>query len=188
MPTYTIKDLQAKFKELGYKWFNFHLIGIRVKNYVANTFCDSFILYNGGQVYRFNGTTRPGSYYLLHLLNPKGAAVLRPGQYVDTWALGLHRRQPDHMAWIQVKPLSVYRDGDLDLLPEEQGAIDTGYFGIDIHRSSKFTLSKLVDKYSAGCQVFADPEKFAIFVDQSQKSGLKLFTYTLLEEWTLSQP
>lgn len=185
--TYTVKDLQAKFRELGYSWPQFHLIGIRAKDYIENTFCDSFIVYNGGQVYRFWGTTRPGTYYLLNLLNPKGTAVLKPGQYRDTWKLGFHKQQQDHLAWVQAKPVTVYRDSDKDAIPEEVGPTDTGYFGIDIHRASKFTLSKLVDKYSAGCQVFANVENFTTFVELSKKSGLKTFTYTLLEEWTPSQ-
>lgn len=183
MPTYTIKDLQTRFKQLGYKWFNFQLIGIRTKDYITNTFCDSFILYNGGQVHRFQGTTRPGTYYLLHLLNPNGAAVLKPGQYIDTWTLGMHRG--DHLAWKQYKPVIVYRDGDLDSIPEEIGIEDKGNFGIDIHRANAFKMSKLVDKYSAGCQVFADPEKFSIFVKLSEASKQTFFTYTLLDEWEL---
>lgn len=181
MKEYTIKDLQARFKELGYKWFPFHLIGIRSKDGEPNTFCDVFILYNQGQVYRFQATTRPGSYYLLHLFNPRGAAVLKPGQYVDTWKLGLHKNQ--YEAWVQVKPVTVYRDNNLNNIAEEIGNQDTGIFGIDIHRSSQFRVSQLVDKFSAGCQVFADPNKFAIFVDVSKKSGQNFFTYTLLEEF-----
>lgn len=184
MYTYTLKDLQVKFKELGYKWPNFHLIGIRSKDYTTNTFCDSFILYNGGQLFRFDGTTRPGSYYLLHILNPKGAAVLKPNQYIDTWSLGFHKNNLDHQALIQVRPVTVYRDGDLDLLPEEQGLQDTGYFGINIHRTTKFGLAKLVDRWSAGCQVFADSDKFASFIDSCKNSNQKFFTYTLLNEWT----
>ena len=74
---YTIKDFQNKFKELNYKWPSFHLIGIRSKNYIPNEFCDTFVLFNGGQLSWFKGTTRPGSYYLLHLLNPKGTAILK---------------------------------------------------------------------------------------------------------------
>lgn len=178
---YTIKELQARFRELGYSWFPFHLIGIRSRQYIENTFCDVFILYNSGQVFRFSGTTRPGTYYLLHLLNPKGAAVLKPGQYIDTWALGLHRQ--DYLAWVQTKPVIVYRDNNLNKIPEEIGVQDRGYFGINIHRTSSFTLSKLVDKWSAGCQVFANPEDFQQLIELSKVSGQKLFTYTLLDEF-----
>lgn len=170
-----------KFRELGYKWFQFHLIGIRSKNYVPNEFCDTFVLFNGGQLYWFKGTTRPGSYYLLHLLNPKGAAVLKPGQYVDTWTLGLHRGK--YKAWVQIKPVTVFRDNDLDIYAEAQGTVDKGIFGINIHRSNEFTVSKLIDKHGAGCQVFADPNNFAKFVELSEQSGQKFFTYTLLDEF-----
>ena len=178
---YTIKDLQNKFKELNYKWPSFHLIGIRSKNYIPNEFCDTFVLFNGGQLYWFKGTTRPGSYYLLHLLNPKGTAILKPGQYEDTWTLGLHKGE--YKAWVQVKPVIVYRDNNQDIYAVPTGTTETGIFGINIHRASQFTLSKLVDKYGAGCQVFANPENFAKFVELSEQSNQKFFTYTLLDEF-----
>jgi len=187
MQTYTTKDLQARFKELGYQWYSFHLIGIRSKNYVANTFCDSFILYNNGQVLRFEGTTRPGSYYLVHLLNPKGTSILKPGQYVDTWTLGYHKGE--YLAWTQYKPVTVFRELDQNEYVDqlELDAEDTGMFGINIHRSSNFTISKLVDKWSAGCQVFANPNNFINFVQLSKDSKQDFFTYTLLDEWIPSQ-
>lgn len=183
MLSYTVKELQDRFKQLGYNWYQFHLIGVRARNCEENTFCDSLILCNDDQVYTFAGTTRPGTYYLLHLLNPKGAAVLKPDQYVDTWTLGFHRNKPDHLAWIQAKPVTVYRDNDFDTTPEQIGVQDKGFFGINIHRSNPFSMSKLVDKWSAGCQVFANSKEFAIFVELSKKSEQKFFTYTLLEEF-----
>lgn len=181
--TYSIKYLQERFKQLGYKWPEFHLIGIRSKDYITNTFCDTFILYNRGQVFRYPGTTRPGTYYLLNIINPKGTAVLKPGQYLDTWVLGNHRRQADHQAWIQAAPVTVCRDKDFDTIPETVGPLDKGYFGINIHRSNKFSISKLVDKWSAGCQVFANPKDFAQFIQLSKDSKLTKFTYTLLDEF-----
>lgn len=178
---YTIEQLRAKFAELGYKWPAFHLIGVRSKNYVTNAFCDTFYLVAGDKLTFYAATTRPGSYYLLHLINPKGAAILKPGQYLDKWVLGLHRGK--YEAWIQAGPVTVFRDNNLNNVPEEVGVLDTGYFGIDIHRASAFNLTKLVDNYSAGCQVFADVENFAIFVALSKASGQKTFSYTLLEEF-----
>lgn len=181
MITPTLKELKERFRQLNYQWPEFHLIGIRAKDYVPNTFCDQFILCSGGVLYRFKGTTRPGSYYLLHLLNPKGAAVLKPGQYVDSFVLGKH--QGKYTAWVQAKPLPVYRDGDKDKWAEEQGPTDVGFFGINIHRASAFTISKLVDKWSAGCQVIASPQDFDILIKFSQASKQRTFTYTLLNEF-----
>jgi len=180
---YSLDTLKKKFNELGYKWPNFHLIGIRSEKYVKNTFCDTFILVVNDQLFYYPCTTRPGSYYLLHLLNPSGTAVLKPGQYLDSWSLGLHKGE--YKAWVQYKPITVFRDSNLDDQADEDGKEETGLFGIDIHRSNAFTISKLVDKWSAGCQVFANPKDFDIFVKKSEESKQKLFTYTLLEESSL---
>lgn len=180
--TYTLKDLQNRFKELGYKWpSGLHLVGIRSKSYIPNTFCDNLYLVNGGQLFVSKGTTRPGSYYLLHLLNPSGTAVLKPGQYENCWKLGLHRGK--YEAWTQIRPVTVFRDKDKDIYAETIGKEESGLFGINIHRSNEFTISKLVDKYSAGCQVFADPKDFNRFITLSKQSENKEFTYTLLEEF-----
>ena len=177
---YNIDILKAKFNELGYKWPDFHLIGVRSEKYIKNTFCDTFILVEKDNLSYYSCTTRPGSYYLLHLLNPLGTAVLKPGQYVDSWTLGLHKGE--YKAWVQAKPVIVFRDSNLDDQADETGKEDKGLFGIDIHKSSSFTISKLVDKWSAGCQVFANPEEFAIFVQKSEASKQKFFTYTLIDE------
>lgn len=181
MRTYSIYDLKSRLATLNYKWLPFQLIGVRSRNYVKNSFCDDFYLVSGVTVYKFPGTTRPGSYYLLNLLSSKGTAILKPGQYLDKWVLGLHRGK--YQAWVQRGPVTVFRDSDKDDLPEEGGAQETGLFGINVHRSNEFTISKLVDKYSAGCQVFANPKDFAIFVELSRNSGQKTFSYTLLEEF-----
>jgi len=180
---YTLQQLKDQFAKLGYIWPKFHLIGIRANNYIPNTFCDTFILVNNNVLTQYSSTTRPGGYYLLHLLNPNGAAVLKEGQYVDTWTLGLHRGK--YKAWVQAKPVTVYRDQDLDMLAEEGGKEDKGLFGIDIHRSNEFTISKLVDKYSAGCQVFADPKNFSNFIELSEQTKQKFFTYTLLKPFEI---
>lgn len=179
---YTKLDLKDRFNKLGYSWESFHLIGVRSKQYIQNTFCDRFYLIaNNEIVLSSKATTRPGSYYLMNLINPEGTAILKPGQYKDTFMLGKHRGK--YTAWTQAKPVSVYRDSDKDLIPELQSSVKTGYFGINIHRSSEFTVSKLVDKWSAGCQVFDNPENFRIFIELSKKSNQKLFTYTLLDEF-----
>jgi hypothetical protein len=44
-------------------------------------------------------------------------------------------------------------------------------------------VSSLVDKHGAGCQVFDSPENFAKFVELSEQSKQKFFTYTLIEEF-----
>ncbi|MDH4263851.1 MAG: hypothetical protein OEV78_12490 [Spirochaetia bacterium] len=58
-------------------------------------------------------------------------------------------------------------------------------FGVNIHRSHQQTAMTRVDKWSAGCQVFQDPEHFAFFLKLCDIAAAKYgnsFTYTLLTE------
>ena len=66
--------------------------------------------------------------------------------------------------------------------------IDNGVFGINIHRSNEFVKSNLVDKWSAGCQVFASPKDYATFISLCKKAVAlygNRFTYTLIDETEL---
>lgn len=175
----TLDGLKNRFKELGYNWYDFQLIGIRSKNYKPNTFTDKLILVNGTQVTVYNATTRPGRHWLLNLLNPKGTAVLKPGQYVNTWRLGIHK---NYKALVQVLPVEVYRDKNRNEIAEISDVIDRGIFGINIHRANQAYTSTFVDKWSAGCQVVADPIDFSRLLKACEDSGKGVFTYTLLNE------
>jgi hypothetical protein len=181
MKKYSYVELENRFKELGYQWPLFHIIGVRSKANEKNKFDDRFYLIKGPIMYEFTGTTNPGTHWLKNLLNPKGTAVLKPGQYVDAYQLGLH--QGKYEALVQRKPVTVYRDGDKDDLAEEQGKEDTGLFGINIHRANPSAISNFIDKWSAGCQVLNNPEQFKILISSSKTSGRKEFTYTLLREF-----
>lgn len=180
MKPYTIEELKNEFKKLGYIWFNFHIIGIRSKADLANKFDDYIILIEGNNITYFTGTTNPGVHWLQNLLNLKGSAVLKPNQYIDTWKLDLH--QGKYLALCQRKPVVVYRDSDKDDKSEETNVIETGLFGINIHRSNPSAISTIIDKWSAGCQVLNNPTDFNYLIKHCQDSGLKDFTYTLLKE------
>ena len=114
-------------------------------------------------------------------MNPKGCAVLKPGQYVDSWKIGMH--QGKYKALVQAKPITVYRDGNKNDLAEESSVEQTGLFGINIHRANPSAISTIIDKWSAGCQVLNNPEQFKTLLDTCEKSGRKEFTYTLLREF-----
>jgi hypothetical protein len=129
----------------------------------------------------FTCTTNPGTHWLKNLLNPKGAALLKPGQYVDSWKIGMH--QGKYKALVQAKPITVYRDGNKNDLAEESSVEQTGLFGINIHRANPSAISTIIDKWSAGCQVLNNPEQFKTLLDTCEKSGQKAFTYTLLREF-----
>ena len=60
---------------------------------------------------------------------------------------------------------------------------DTGIFGINIHRSNPNTESTQVNKWSAGCQVFAVKKEWDEFIHLCQEKFAvhnQRFTYTLL--------
>lgn len=123
-------------------------------------------------------TTLPGKYWLANLMNEKGAAILKPGQYRDAYKLGTHKGKP---ALIQCKPVMVYRDKNLDD-SYDLGMEESGMFGINIHRAGK--LSHFVNSWSAGCQVFKEEDSFERFLqccrDYAPTSGY--FNYTLFDE------
>ena len=82
--------------------------------------------------------------------------------------------------------MKVYRDSDKDdILEHDPENIAQGYFGINIHRASSVRTSSDVDRWSAGCQVFADPNDYKLFIELC-KISVDLygnsFSYTLLED------
>ena len=181
MKKYTIEELKAEFQKHNYEWLPFHFVGIRSKANLPNQFDDLFALVYNNKVEWFSCTTNPGTHWLKNLLNPKGAALLKPAQYKDTWAIGLH--QGKYEAFKQVKPVTVYRDGDKDDSAEETSVTETGLFGINIHRANEKAISKIIDKWSAGCQVLNNPADFAKVLAAGKATKQKAFTYTLLKEF-----
>lgn len=180
MKNYSIQELKSEFTRLGYQWFDFQIVGIRSKADVPNKFDDLIGLIENNTITWFTGTTNPGIHWLKNLLNTKGAALLKPNQYVNTWKLDLH--QGKYLALCQRKNVVVYRDGDKDDFSEETGVTETGLFGINIHRANASLVSQLVDRYSAGCQVLNNPKDFEYLIKRCQASKQTEFTYTLLKE------
>ena len=174
----------------GNKQLNVNLIGVRRDNPGTNEFDDFFVM-----IYRdkklkevcevFPVTTDPGEYWLENPMNPKGTAVLVPGQYRGTWQLGKH--QNNYEALVQRKEVKVWRDNNKDKVIDYKSfhTISEGYFGINIHRSNPYDKSYLVNKWSAGCQVFQSVNDFDEFMKICKKSANlygNSFTYTLLTE------
>jgi len=181
MKNYTISELKSEFSKNSYSWYNFQIVGIRSKANKPNQFDDLIGVIANDKITWFTGTTNPGTHWLKNLLNPKGTAMLKPGQYIDSYQLGLHQNK--YEAFVQAKPITVYRDGDKDDIAEETKVTETGFFGINIHRANDKLVSKLIDKWSAGCQVLNNPDDFKELLHQAKLSGKKLFTYTLLNEF-----
>ena len=189
-------DIPSIIRHKGHAFFtnglyNLNIIGVRKDNNkkVTNLYDDILLVMykttRGWQKKLYNITTEPGEYYMRKkLLNQKGTAILVPGQYRSTWEIGKHNGK--YKALVQCKPVKVYRDGNKDMIydmyPE---TINDGLFGINIHRSNESYTRKTIDMYSAGCQVFSNPDDFQSFLslcdEQAKRYGNK-FTYTLIDE------
>lgn len=190
----SLQQLQRAISSKKYAWFDngkdyyLNIVGIRSANRTPNKFDDWLgVAYKERGEWRFDAfecTTDPGTYWLENPGNVNGTAILKPGQYIDSWRLGLH--QDKYEALTQAKPVTVIRDNDKDNeLDFDAKKEETGLFGINIHRANQARASVQVDKWSAGCQVIADPVDFLRLVNlvkAAQKQGHKLFSYTLLEE------
>jgi len=185
---FTAKDY--RFFDTSTKKLNINIIGVRRDNQGSNTFDDFLlVMYREEELMvtnRYQITTDPGKYWLKNPVNPKGTAILVPGQYRSTWKLGKH--QGKYEALVQRKPVKVYRDNNKDEIIDYNNialTLDQGYFGINLHRSNPYDESYVINKWSAGCQVFKKVEDYNSFMELCKESAKiygNSFTYTLITE------
>jgi hypothetical protein len=190
----SLQDIIQRAKSLGYTIYTnpykLNIIGIRSANKTDQTKFDDRIAYftydnNGKLIGKIAiATTDPSSTYLEKPINSKGTAILKSGEYKDSYRIGLHRNK--YQAVVQNKPVTVIRDNDRNAIINYFGKTDTGMFGINIHRA---TIGKnnefLIDKDSAGCQVFqkvADFNDFMLMANKSKEVNGNSFSYILLDE------
>ena len=176
--------------------FNLNIVGIRTWKGAPNRFDDVLhcIYKERGQwVDRWWAiTTDPGTYWLNHPMNKLGcAAVVADKQYRGVWRLGLHRGK--YLALVQrgCGPIAVHRDDNLDSKVDYRpDNIAVGNFAINCHRATtRAGGSVRVDRWSAGCQVFADSDDYEAFIrickKQKNERGWDSFSYSLLNEQDL---
>ena len=197
MELLTPKNIKSYFAAKEYKFFdtpnkllNLNLIGVRRDNQGTNTFDDFLlVMYREEELMvsnRYQITTDPGKYWLKNPTNPKGTAVLAPGQYRGTWQIGKH--QGKYEALVQRKKVKGWRDNNKDEIIDYNNITllsDEGYFGINIHRSNPYDQSYVINKWSAGCQgikKIEDYNKFMELCKDSAKIYGNSFTYTLIDE------
>jgi len=183
-----ILNAMAKKRYIVYQEpYRLNIVGVRVSNPIPDSFDDSINVFykDAGGNWQFNsfvGTTDPGAKYLNTPINPNGTAIVKPGQYINSHKIGLHRGE--YTALVQQGKLTVIRDTNKDsTLDFNSGKEETGYFGINIHRATDNGISKTVGGWSAGCQVFASSSDFARFIDLCKQHSAKYgnnFSYTLI--------
>lgn len=191
-----VEQIRQVMKKKKYAFFdsnislNLNIIGIRKKCCSSNHFDDNIsVIYRNQdkewEVFTAAATTDPGRTSLVRPVNKKGTAILVPDQYRGSHKIGLHGGKYTALRQSGSK-VAVWRDDDKDArLDMDDSKIEKGFFGINIHRASSRGETKLVNSYSAGCQVFQDVNDFYEFMELCESSAEKYgnrFTYTLLEE------
>jgi len=193
-----LSRIKAILREAGYvlytKPYQLNIVGLRSKSTSSNRFDDEIHVFytkpNGQWDYHvYPATTDPGTFWLNNPSYPQGTAILAQGQYIDAYALGLHRGK--YEALVQVKPVTVMRDYDRNsFLDFSNGTKQEGLFGINIHRAERKGTTKFINKYSAGCQVFQNAEDFSTFMklcEKHRKLYGNRFSYTLVDFRSLSR-
>ena len=192
---YTREQIKQALNAKRYRFFeeadwNINIVGVRnsaTANKVTNKFDDvitvSYKVNNEWQYHEFPCTTDPGTHWVENVMNSKGVAILKPGQYRGSHKIRKHQNRYEALG--QQKPVTVYRDnnkdGNYDLVKT-----DTGLFGINIHRATKYAGKKStqINKWSAGCQVIAANDDWTRFMKIMRKAKAvwnNSFTYTLIE-------
>jgi hypothetical protein len=189
MKSYKLDDIKAVLAKNAFLYTNekyrLNIVGIRSNPGVPNEFDDVLAVFymtpDGVAFHQFPFTTDPGRYYLENPINVEGTAILKEGQY-NVYQEALHRNE--YMALCQrLGPVIVYRDPDRDDEEDFGGKTESGMFGVNIHHAGD--ISSLVNKWSAGCQVFQNLNDFQEFMKLVERHRLKFgnnFTYTLINE------
>tara|TARA_R110002020_G_scaffold174190_1_gene365248 strand:+ start:28 stop:600 length:573 start_codon:yes stop_codon:yes gene_type:complete len=178
---------------LGYKVFegewDLNIVAIRSADQTPNVFNDlitvSTLVDSQWTTWSFQCTTDPGLYHLRNPSRVEGTAALCPGQYRSSHKLGLHRGR--YTALTQCGPVKVFRDPTLDdTLDLNEDSIMEGVFGINVHKAG--SNSTLVNKWSAGCVVLSNEERYDFFIELCKKQAevhptWTKYSLTLLEEW-----
>src|ERR1043166_5096729 len=110
-----IRDMK-RFKFVTYdKPYQLNIIGDRSNETNSNKFDDFLHVFFRDaklkwQHFKFAVTTDPGTYWLKNPSQVNGTAILKPGQYIDAYSIGLHKGQ--YKALVQTKKVTVLRDYD----------------------------------------------------------------------------
>jgi len=181
-----LRYMRSKDYVIYDKPYQLNIVGVRNAQSQPNKFDDSIVVFykddkNNWVEKEYPATTDTGMFYLLNPISNLGAAMLKEGQYVDSYKQGLHKGE--YLALVQDKPVTTYRDYDRNAVFDIFTKETTGNYGINIHKAG--ANSQDVNNWSAGCQVFQKSDDFNDFMDKTTKhrnSYGNSFTYTLVDE------
>lgn len=196
MKSRNFKVFEGLGKSNHYKDFDLNLVGIRNSSRVSNYFDDWYVCFyrvnKKWKIHYVAATLDPGADELTHPSFPeaqsRGTFILKEGeQYRSAWTLGYHGGGNwRHIALVQTGVVSGYRDNNrntiLDCIPQ---TITSGFYGINHHAASLWSIIDTVGKYSAGCQVIQDPAEHKLMAGLWLKSaGIwgPTFSYGILNQ------
>jgi len=190
------------FSEFGYVWNDImNIVGVRkTSGTTANKFNDKlWVFYQDvdGKKFaeKFTATTVPGFWKdqgVKKTFYKEGIAVMKPGQYIDAYIIGIHGSKYQAIVNHGKSAPSFYRDynqdANLDLI--ESTLVTNKHVGLNIHSTKEGGGGSDVFNWSEGCQVIKDWNNFQElmkFADSSKNRGLSYFTYTLFNDSDLTQ-
>ena len=182
------KVLLAKGYEIDARPFFVNLIGIRNIEGRQNFFDDTLVamIYKptGLEIYHYNVTTEPSTFYLKNPINSKGTGIVAEGFYKNCWRVGLHK---GHEALVQVRPITVHRDNNHDEVYDLETPTESGIYGINCHGrfydGKSLDTNPQINKWSAACTCFEKNQDLADMMEKcriSVRVGNGDFHYTLL--------
>lgn len=165
-----IPVVKDKYKKFGVPWEEVNIFGVRFENnQPEDVFNDYIGLARDGELLLFDATTDPGWYYTqkpFTVSGVTGAAHLCLGYHPDIWIIDIHGKgnPAAHRALCQYgNTVKIWRDIDKDGAQDASDIIQSGYFGINLHRAG-LTHTENIGLWSAGCQVIQSVEDFKIFL------------------------
>jgi len=192
----TESNVKKIFSNKGYALYTdkLNIIGIRNKNNInTNRFDDVIMLiwYNNGKTFvrHYRATTKPGSRIKGVKYEKSGIAMMKEGQYVNAYYVGLHHGRYEAMhqqgkIWFyRIKWVETGKPFKLD-----SNTLEHKVIGANIHRANDNFTSTFVNNWSTGCQVIANPSEFADFISITKtfkndpNINQRNFTYTLINE------
>ena len=76
--------------------FKLNILGVRSKSAISNSFDDELHVFWRDDMGKWKHkqyaiTTDPGTYWLKQPMMPQGTAILKAGQYVNAYKIGMHQ-------------------------------------------------------------------------------------------------
>lgn len=170
-----------------YKLPSFLLVGLRNTAGQPDQWCDLIGWWTPETFRLYQGSTRPGVAMLRNPVNPRGAAIVQAGYYPKVYTIGQHQNKADHRAFRQVAPFRIRRvpAGSNDW--HQVAGVQSGVFGLNLHRANLNSVASVVGLHSSGCQVIQRAASLdeCLAVAENIAPKISLFDYCLLEGLSL---